>query len=164
MDPLSKIKSSKSWLPGSSSDKIVEPFSVQRVGETWTNVKVTEIRILNEEELSHAVSIVEPREVPGPDGTSSSLSTLVSYAMDVTTEGPITVISKDGASLCGAFCAVFNCIQQINMDDSVDVFTTVRQLQTQRPEFCTTLEEYSLVYRALFDYIWTISENMYENM
>nr|XP_022309642.1 receptor-type tyrosine-protein phosphatase mu-like isoform X2 [Crassostrea virginica] len=164
MDPLSKITSSKSWLPESSSDKMVDPFSVQRVGETWTNVKVTEIRILNEEELSHAVSIVEPREVPGPDGTSSSLRSLVSYAMDVTTEGPITVVSKDGASMCGAFCAVFNCIQQIIMDDSVDVFTTVRQLQTQRPEFCTTLEEYLLVYRALFDYIWTISENMYENM
>nr|XP_022309643.1 receptor-type tyrosine-protein phosphatase mu-like isoform X3 [Crassostrea virginica] len=141
MDPLSKITSSKSWLPESSSDKMVDPFSVQRVGETWTNVKVTEIRILNEEqELSHAVSIVEPREVPGPDGTSSSLRSLVSYAMDVTTEGPITVVSN------------------------VDVFTTVRQLQTQRPEFCTTLEEYLLVYRALFDYIWTISENMYENM
>ena len=45
---------------------------------------------------------------------------------------------RDGASLCGVFCAVFNCIQQINMDDSVDVFTTVRQLQIRRPEFCST--------------------------
>ena len=44
--------------------------------------------------MSHVVSIVEPREVPGPDGTSSSLRSLVSYAMDVTTEGPITVVSK----------------------------------------------------------------------
>ena len=48
------------------------------------------------------------------------------------------IIYRDGASLCGVFCAVFNCIQQINMDDSVDVFTTVRQLQTRRPEFCFT--------------------------
>ena len=45
---------------------------------------------------------------------------------------------RDGASLCGVFCAVFNCIQQIKMDDSVDVFTTVRQLQTRRPELCVT--------------------------
>ena len=48
------------------------------------------------------------------------------------------VFFRDGASLCGVFCAVFNSIQQINMDDSVDVFTTVRQLQTRRPEFCST--------------------------
>ena len=45
---------------------------------------------------------------------------------------------RDGASLCGVFCAVFNCIQKIHMDDSVDVFRTVRQLQIRRPEFCST--------------------------
>ncbi|XP_078328949.1 receptor-type tyrosine-protein phosphatase T-like isoform X2 [Crassostrea virginica] len=159
--------SSKSWLPGSSSDKIVAPFTVQRVRETDTYVKVTDIRILKEKDLAHAVSIVEPRESPRIDSTSvdtSSLLSLVSYATNVSTEGPITIVSRDGALLCGAFCAVFNCVQQINMDDSVDVFTTVRQLQTRRPEFCSTLEEYLLVYRALHDYIGTISQNIYENM
>ena len=113
------------------------------------------------------------------------------------------------------------------MDDSVDVFTTVRQLQTRRPEFCSTpvqypfyllwlfsfhsvkcivklrsvaecssyysyfcksanqnvtishvqvitfhficflfplQGEYLLVYRALHDYIGTISEKIYENL
>ena len=45
---------------------------------------------------------------------------------------------RDGASLCGVFCPDFNCIQQIHMDDSVDVFQTVRQLQIRRPEFCST--------------------------
>ncbi|XP_078328948.1 receptor-type tyrosine-protein phosphatase gamma-like isoform X1 [Crassostrea virginica] len=167
MDPLSQIESSKSWLPGSSSDKIVAPFTVQRVRETDTYVKVTDIRILKEKDLAHAVSIVEPRESPRIDSTSvdtSSLLSLVSYATNVSTEGPITIVSRDGALLCGAFCAVFNCVQQINMDDSVDVFTTVRQLQTRRPEFCSTLEEYLLVYRALHDYIGTISQNIYENM
>nr|XP_022309665.1 receptor-type tyrosine-protein phosphatase gamma-like [Crassostrea virginica] len=167
MDPLSKIESSKFWLSAPASDKIVAPFSVQRVRETDTYVKVTDIRILKEKDLAHAVSIVEPKESPGIDSTSvdpSSLLSLVSYATNVSTEGPITIVSKNGASLCGAFCAVFNCMQQINMDDSVDVFTTVRLIQTQRPEFCSTLEEYLLVYRALHDYIGTISQNIYENM
>ena len=35
-------------MPGSSSDKIVAPFIVQRVRETDTDVKVTDIRILKD--------------------------------------------------------------------------------------------------------------------
>nr|XP_022307740.1 receptor-type tyrosine-protein phosphatase mu-like [Crassostrea virginica] len=166
MDQLSPSESSKSWLPRSLLDDIVEPFRVQYVAETETDVKVTDIRILTKENLSHDVAIVQPKEIPGSDGTMNtySLLGLVSCAMNLSTEGPITVVSKDGASLCGAFCAVFNCIQQINMDDSVDVFTTVRQLQTRRPEFCSMLDEYMLVIRALRGYIGTTSEKIYENL
>ena len=40
----------KSWIPGSSSDKVVEPFSVQLVGVAETNIKVTNIRIIEEED------------------------------------------------------------------------------------------------------------------
>ena len=43
-------------------------------------------------------------------------------------------IYRDGASLCGMFMAVHNAIQQLEIDDGVDVFTTVRQLQIRRPE------------------------------
>ena len=46
---------------------------------------------------------------------------------------------RDGASLCGVFCAVYNAIQQLNMDNEVDVFSVVRQLQIRRPELCSTL-------------------------
>uniref|UniRef100_K1RBD9 Endothelial cells scavenger receptor n=1 Tax=Magallana gigas TaxID=29159 RepID=K1RBD9_MAGGI len=46
--------------------------------------------------------------------------------------------NRDGASMCGVFCAVFNSIQQITMDDNIDVFTTVRQLQTMRQDLCAT--------------------------
>nr|XP_022307759.1 receptor-type tyrosine-protein phosphatase alpha-like [Crassostrea virginica] len=169
MDSTCQRKSLKSWIPRSSSDKVVETFSVHLVGVTTTDVKVTNIRIIEKEDkdFSHAVSIVEPRDILETDDIpmdATSLLNLVSYAMNVSTEGPITIVSKDGASLCGAFCAVFNCIQQINMDNNVDVFTTVRQLQTRRPEFCSTPGEYLLVYKAVHGYIGTISEKIYENL
>lgn len=53
--------------------------------------------------------------------------------------------------MCGVFCAVFNAIQQITMDDNIDVFRTVRQLQTRRTELCATqvqCELYILVHVA----------------
>ena len=48
-------------------------------------------------------------------------------------------VVRDGASLCGVFCAVYNAIQQLTMDDEVDVFSVVRQLQIRRPELCSSL-------------------------
>ena len=46
---------------------------------------------------------------------------------------------SDGASLCGVFIAVHNAIQQLKMDNAVDVFTIVRQLQIRRPELCDSI-------------------------
>ncbi|XP_078329072.1 receptor-type tyrosine-protein phosphatase alpha-like [Crassostrea virginica] len=114
-------------------------------------------------ETTHSVKIVEPLGPLDSSSDTACLRSVISYVMHIPTEKPVTILSKDGATLRGVFCAVFNCIQQINMDDSVDVFTTVRQLQTLRPDFCSTLEEYMLVYRSLRDYIESTSEHVYFN-
>ena len=82
-------------------------------------------------------------------------------------------IYRDGASLCGMFMAVHNAIQQLEMDDGVDVFTTVRQLQIRRPELVGNIvslyKGYSrsnakiffLVYDCFFSllsvYLWVFS-------
>ncbi|XP_034321090.2 receptor-type tyrosine-protein phosphatase epsilon [Magallana gigas] len=166
MNPLYEIESSKTWFPEKASSKDVAPFVVQHESESDTEVKVTTVNIIHGEETPHSVVIVEPKGQLKSTGTppdTSFLRSLVLYTQNLSTENPITIVSKDGASLCGVFCAVFNSIQQINMDDNIDVFTTVRQLQTRRPEFCSTQDEYSLVYSTLQDYIESTSENVYSN-
>nr|XP_022307678.1 receptor-type tyrosine-protein phosphatase gamma-like [Crassostrea virginica] len=168
LNPLHEIKSSKSWFPSREASKSVVPFTVQyeSENESDTDVKITNIKVLNEENQSHPVVVIEPKGPLRADKETqdtSCLRNLVSYSLNISTESPLTILSKDGASLCGVFCAVFNCIQQINMDDSVDVFTTVRQLQTRRPEFCSTQDEFLLVYKTVRDYVETTSENVYFN-
>ncbi|XP_078329023.1 receptor-type tyrosine-protein phosphatase epsilon-like [Crassostrea virginica] len=168
LNPLHEIKSSKSWFPSREASKSVVPFTVQNENESEsdTDVKTTNIKIVNEENQSHPVVVIEPKGPLRSDKDvqdTSCLRNLVSYALNISTESPLTILSKDGASLCGVFCAVSNCIQQINMDDSVDVFTTVRQLQTRRPEFCSTQDEFLLVYKTVRDYVETSSENVYFN-
>ncbi|XP_078328941.1 receptor-type tyrosine-protein phosphatase T-like [Crassostrea virginica] len=166
MDPLSEIQSSITWLPGSTSPKKVVPYKVLYKSESETDVKVTNIDIMNIEALAHSVVIVEPKgplKMTGRIQETLHLRSLVSYAINASTENPLIIIDRDGASLSGVFCAVLNSVQQINMDDSVDVFTTVRQLQTRRPEFCSTLNDYWLIYRTLRDYIGTTSESVYSN-
>lgn len=48
-------------------------------------------------------------------------------------------IQSDGATMCGVFCAVYNLIQQLTIDEEIDVFSVVRLLQTRRPEFCSSM-------------------------
>ncbi|XP_061195011.1 receptor-type tyrosine-protein phosphatase epsilon-like [Saccostrea echinata] len=169
MDPLFKVDSSKVWLPSpSSSSKTNSPFTVHFQSNSETDVNITIVHILqkNSEEEAHPVTIVEPKVSIKTSGTpldTSQLRSLVSAALGVEKENPITVISSDGASLCGAFCALHNVIQQINMDDSVDVFTAVRQLQVRRPELCSNLDEYRLVIKAVYDHVLSTTENIYCN-
>ena len=51
----------------------------------------------------------------------------------------VNVFSRDGATGCGVFCAVYNAIQQLQQDEEVDMFTIVRQLQSRRPEMISNL-------------------------
>nr|XP_022308429.1 receptor-type tyrosine-protein phosphatase alpha-like [Crassostrea virginica] len=164
MDPLVEIESSTAWLPEASLYRMVGPYSLQHEVGSEIDVKVTSVKILDGTESTHSIKIVQPTGSLKSIEDTACLRSLVSYDIHSSTENPVTIVSKDGASLCGVFCAVFNCIQQINMDDSVDVFTTVRQLQTRRPEFCSSIDEYILVYKSVKDFIEFTSEHVYSNM
>ncbi|XP_062607517.1 receptor-type tyrosine-protein phosphatase T-like isoform X3 [Saccostrea cucullata] len=165
MDPLNEIESTKAWMADPTSSRSAPPFTVQYETHTDTDVKTTTLKIVKDEE-THTVTIVEPKGSLKSSGTShdtSSLRSLISYAQNISSERPITVVSKDGATLCGVFCSVYNLIQQLTLDENVDVFTAVRLLQKRRPEFCSTQDEYLLIYRTVCDYIGTTSENVYYN-
>ncbi|XP_076440176.1 receptor-type tyrosine-protein phosphatase kappa-like isoform X2 [Babylonia areolata] len=66
---------------------------------------------------------------------------------------PICVLSKDGASRCGIFCAVHMCCDQVKNDGEVDVFNAVRLVRHNRPQLVTTVDEYRYIYSFMTDYI-----------
>ena len=43
--------------------------------------------------------------------------------------------SSDGSSCCDVFCAFMNIMENMQVDNELDIFQTVRQLQVRRPEF-----------------------------
>ncbi|XP_061185383.1 receptor-type tyrosine-protein phosphatase epsilon-like [Saccostrea echinata] len=75
--------------------------------------------------------------------------------------GHVTVLSKDGATCCGVFCAVYNAIEQLQQDDEVDIFTIVQQLQCRRPEMISTKDEYEFCFKVVSDFLNT--ESVYAN-
>ncbi|XP_061194957.1 uncharacterized protein LOC133203127 [Saccostrea echinata] len=167
--PITGIKEdSKAWLPSPSSLKTVPPFTVHFQSRSENDINSTTVHILekNNEEEAHPVTIIEPevsiKTSEAPLDTSQ-LRSLVSATLSIETDNPITIVSSDGAALCGVFCAIHNVIQQINIDDSADVFTAVRQLQVRRPEFCSNLNEYCLVIKAVYDHIQSTATSIYYN-
>ncbi|XP_078327342.1 receptor-type tyrosine-protein phosphatase alpha-like isoform X1 [Crassostrea virginica] len=167
MDPVHQVESIRSWLPDLSCSKVVSPFTIHCQSNSRNGTgQVIDILQNNQEDEVHSVLVEGPRNRVNPGGTSrdtSELLQLVTTVLFLKTENPITVVSSDGASLCGVFIAVHNAIQQLNTDSAVDVFTVVRQLQIRRPELCNSIEEYELVHRAVYDHIQTSTENIYSN-
>ncbi|XP_065926867.1 receptor-type tyrosine-protein phosphatase alpha isoform X2 [Magallana gigas] len=166
MQPLPGIKSAKVWLPPVSSFMKIPPFTVHHRSESQTDVITHEIQIVHDNAEVRTVIIVEPEveiQCSGSFVDTSQLRSLVSTVLYLETKQPITILSSDGASQCGLFIAVHNIIQQMNMDDRVDVFTAVRQLQIRRPEFCARFEDYETIYQAVMDHYQNASENIYYN-
>ncbi|XP_056002124.1 receptor-type tyrosine-protein phosphatase kappa-like [Ostrea edulis] len=164
MNPLKDIGSTEAWFPHPSFSKSLPPYTVHCQSKSGSDVISTTIHILHSEDEIHQATIFEPKintSSSSPD--TSQLRSLVTAALSVNTENPTTIVSSDGASMCGVFCAIYNVIQQIILDDAVDVFTAVRQLHIRRPELCANLDEYSLVVKAVSDHIQNSAENIYSN-
>ncbi|XP_062580037.1 receptor-type tyrosine-protein phosphatase alpha-like [Saccostrea cucullata] len=98
-----------------------------------------------------------------PAQTSSITNLIKQFRSDRKSnpDGPVTLISKDGATCCGVFIAVYNAIEQLQLDDEVDIFTTVQQLQCRRPEMISTKDEYEFCFKAVCEYL--TSDSIYAN-
>ena len=48
-------------------------------------------------------------------------------------------VFSDGIGRTGTLCALMTSLERIKLEDTVDVFTTVRMLRTQRPGMVQTL-------------------------
>nr|XP_034322492.1 receptor-type tyrosine-protein phosphatase kappa-like [Crassostrea gigas] len=156
MEPLSSVESENKWMPCITSRfETISPFTIQLQQERITEIKCCQVKITKKAngDQTWSADLIEPifSLDPGDPRAISQIVGLVSFVQNTETEGPIIVISRDGAALCGVFCAVFNLIQQMTMDEEIDVFSVVRLLQTRRPEQCSTMEEYILIHDVLME-------------
>nr|XP_034321632.1 receptor-type tyrosine-protein phosphatase epsilon-like [Crassostrea gigas] len=162
--PLSEIPHGGGWFSDPSFNYRVEVGAVTKMSadvnkcyvrikppssKGWHKVSMYEIKTWNPTEtlpqvLLDAVKRIQLCELVDP-------------------ERKLTILSRDGASRCGEFCAVYNAIQQLQQDQEVDMFTIVRQLQSRRPEMISDLNEYLLCCQAVAEFIKSDSEDTYMN-
>uniref|UniRef100_A0A8W8NSI4 protein-tyrosine-phosphatase n=1 Tax=Magallana gigas TaxID=29159 RepID=A0A8W8NSI4_MAGGI len=162
--PLSEIPHSGGWFSDPSFNYRVEVGAVTKMSadvnkcnvrikppssKGWHKVSMYEIKTWNPTEnlpqvLLDAVKRIQLCELVDP-------------------ERKLAILSRDGASRCGEFCAVYNAIQQLQQDQEVDMFTIVRQLQSRRPEMISDLNEYLLCCQAVAEFIKSDSDDTYMN-
>ncbi|XP_065923621.1 receptor-type tyrosine-protein phosphatase epsilon [Magallana gigas] len=164
--PLIEVESTSLWLPTKHESKTVGSFitSISEKSKT-KSIGRTNITLQHKGGGSMPVTILECRQ--WNENEIENASILVDLIQDTKKEemaypdGRILVLSSDGAKRCGPFCAVFNALEQMMMDEEVDLFTITRQLQTRRPEFLSSLEEYQLCYGAVAEYLQ--NDSVYAN-
>ncbi|XP_065921852.1 receptor-type tyrosine-protein phosphatase C-like [Magallana gigas] len=152
-------------MPSSLKPLSVSPFTLNVEQHQDSEIRICKINISKSDE-TWAVNMADPTSLLTLDNseTVAKFLALVSFVQKTETKNPIIVISRDGAALCGVFCAVYNMIQQLTMDEEIDVFSVVRLLQTRRPELCSTLEEYTLIHDILMSFIRSrLGEHIYYN-
>ncbi|XP_056002216.1 receptor-type tyrosine-protein phosphatase alpha-like [Ostrea edulis] len=169
LDAMREVESTTKWLPSKNSSKSVTPFTVHCHQEESTDVQSTTLHVVKEgtNVEARSITIVEPQlQLQAGRGTTQMLS-LLRFALSSRAEGPITVVSRDGATLCGVFCAAHNVLQQLSMDGEVDIFSAVRQLHVRRPELCSSLAKYRMIHDVVLHYIRSreghLEENIYSN-
>ncbi|VDI50988.1 Hypothetical predicted protein [Mytilus galloprovincialis] len=75
--------------------------------------------------------------------------------------GPITVVCRDGCTKSGLFVALYLILDKMNIDEEIDIFQVVRNIQTRRPEFLKMCDQYEYCYRCIKEYLE--GESLYAN-
>ncbi|XP_078330009.1 receptor-type tyrosine-protein phosphatase gamma-like [Crassostrea virginica] len=172
LNPLSKVQSSKEWVPSAAETLSLHKYKVQAGKNVRLSENVSTLTVKMQQESNddwHSVNIYEVVTWDMKDNLPSNVDVLLDVVKsvkreeDVDQEHKLTILSRDGATGCGVFCAVYNAIQQLQQDEEVDMFTNVRQLQSRRPEMISSLNEYVFSCKAVAQYIKSEPEDVYMN-
>ncbi|XP_056003196.1 receptor-type tyrosine-protein phosphatase epsilon-like isoform X2 [Ostrea edulis] len=170
LNPLSDVKEIENWVDGENSRIDLVQYEITRSTQTMLSeeLRTTSIKIKRKDSGEvHTVQIFEclswssSEILPNEHATLTNLIKHLSLDQKSHPEGPITVVSKDGATCCGVFLAVYNAVEQILQDEEADIFTIVQQLQCRRPEMISRKEEYEFCFRSVWYYF--SSDNVYAN-
>ncbi|XP_052059438.1 receptor-type tyrosine-protein phosphatase alpha-like isoform X4 [Mytilus californianus] len=92
------------------------------------------------------------------DWTTSNAPPSPEYMLDLlqrvqncweTEKVPITVVCSDGCSKSGLFVALRLVLEKMQIDEEIDIFQVVREIQKRRPEFLTEFDQYEYCYKCI---------------
>lgn len=99
-------------------------------------------------------------KVPTSTNSLVELMNMVERWRQRTDYGPVAVVSPDGRSRCGVYCAANACIEQVIQHGEVDIFQAVKTVRRHRPQLVenmvrgffakVTILKYSIHFRNIF--------------
>ncbi|XP_058987366.1 receptor-type tyrosine-protein phosphatase kappa-like [Musca domestica] len=159
------------WPIKSKMEKYGPVFSVHySAARSYTNIKQWEFKI-NKKIVSltemmagvkaptRTVQLFQLTCWPMGHKVPTSTNSLV-YLMNMvelwrakTDYGPVCVVSPDGRSRCGVYCAANACIEQVIQHGEVDVFQAVKTVRRNRPHLVENMTEYKYCYDLVLHYV-----------
>ncbi|XP_055690657.1 receptor-type tyrosine-protein phosphatase kappa [Lutzomyia longipalpis] len=67
--------------------------------------------------------------------------------------GPVCIVSPDGRSRAGVYCAANACIEQVIQHGEVDIFQAVKTVRRNRPQLVENITEYKYGYDLVLHYV-----------
>lgn len=95
----------------------------------------------------------DSHRVPSSTNALVELMNMVERWRQRSTYGPVCVISNNGKSRAGVYCAANVSIEQVVQHEEVDVFHAVRTVRRHRPTLVENVTEYKYCYDLLLHYV-----------
>ncbi|CAO1387004.1 unnamed protein product [Diamesa hyperborea] len=158
------------WPEGRHSKKYGPVFTIDHISHNhYANIKTWVFRInkkvISLTELMAGVKAV-PRTVqlfqltcwPMGHKVPTSTNSLVELMNMVErwrqkASGPVAVVSPDGRSRAGVYCAANACIEQVIQHGEVDIFGSVKTVRRHRPQLVDNMTEYKYCYDLVLHYV-----------
>ncbi|XP_026473499.1 receptor-type tyrosine-protein phosphatase kappa isoform X1 [Ctenocephalides felis] len=92
-------------------------------------------------------------KVPTSTNSLVELMNMVERWRQRTDYGPVCVVSPDGRSRVGVYCAANACIEQVIQHGEVDIFQAVKTVRRHRPQLVENMTEYKYCYDLVLHYV-----------
>lgn len=89
-------------------------------------------------------------KVPTSTNSLVELMNMVERWRQRTVYGPVAVVSPDGRSRVGVYCAANACIEQVIQHGEVDIFQAVKTVRRHRPQLVENMVIVSLSFQISF--------------
>eukprot|EP00096_Caligus_rogercresseyi_P001665 TRINITY_DN127_c0_g2_i1.p1 TRINITY_DN127_c0_g2~~TRINITY_DN127_c0_g2_i1.p1 ORF type:complete len:775 (-),score=125.70 TRINITY_DN127_c0_g2_i1:221-2545(-) len=159
------------WPENQKSKKYGQVFTVEHVSHnhfpnirTWTfkiNKKIVSLTELMAGvkapsktcQLFQLMCWPQGHKVPTSTNALVELMNMVENWRQKTDYGPVVVVSADGQSRGGVYCAANACIEQVIQHGEVDVFQAVKTVRRHRPQLVENITEYKYCYDLVLHYV-----------